>query len=263
MVSAGPDTGRVAPRVAPRKTAVFRAVAGLTRTRHKTARRLIATLGAGQDHHSRPAAILGLPTLETGSRVAAGWEPFTVEGIKDTVSVEPTTAKRFHENAERANDNRAPATDRGDGPLWHWVERYAPADRPTQRALHRACRSALHRLGGELNSPEAARLTPRIVERTIDRYLAQLLGVAEPRGRVARARLKVHAMTLRRAPVDRPAADGLIAPVSMAAAGPHRRAAPSGRLQPANANPGPTRAPASAPLLPPEAPLEMPEQDLS
>jgi hypothetical protein len=226
-------------------------------------RRLIATLGTGQDHHSRPVAILGLPTLETGSRMAAGWEPFTVEGIEDTVSVEPTTATRFHETDERTNDGRVPATDGGDGPLWYWVERYAPADQPTQRALYRACRSALHRLRGDLNSPEAARLTPRIVERTIDRYLAHLLGVDEPYGRIARARLKVHAMTHRRAPVDQPEAHGLIAPVRMAAAGPRRRPAPSGRLQPANANPVPTRAPAPAPLLPPEAPLDMPEQDLS
>ena len=167
--------------------------------------------------------------------MAAGWEPFTIEGIEDTVSAEPTTAKRLHETDARVADARVPGTEGRDGPLWYWVARYAPANRPTQRALYRACRSALHHLHGELESPEAARLTPRIVERTIDRYLAHLLGVAEPPGRVARGRLKVHAMTSRSAPVGRPA----------------------------NANPAPTRAPAPAPLLPPEAPLDMPEQDLS
>jgi len=195
--------------------------------------------------------------------MAAGWEPFTIEGIEDTVSVEPTTAKRLHETDARVADARGPGTERGDGPLWHWVARYAPADRPTQRALYRTSWSALYHLRGDLESPAAARLTPRIVQRTIDRYLAHLLGVAEPRGRVARARLKVHAMTSRRAPVDRPAANGQIAPVRMAGAGPRRRSGPLDRPRPANANPAPTRAPAPAPLLPPEAPLEMPEQDLS
>lgn len=215
----------------------------------------------GQDRCARPAAILGLATFDIGSRMAAGWEPFTVEGIEDTVSVEPTTATRFHEPAERANEGRVPVTDRGDGPLWHWVERDAPADRPAQRALYRACRTALQQLRGDPGSPEVARLAPRIVERTIDRYLAHLLGVAEPRGRRARARLKVHAMVNRRAPADRPAAGAQITPAHMADVGPRRPAAAPVRLRPANANHGPTRAP--APLLPPEAPLEMPEQDLS
>jgi hypothetical protein len=181
--------------------------------------------------------------------MAAGWEPFTLEGIEDTVSVEPTTATRFHESAERPKEGRAPVTDPGDGPPWHWVERDAPADRPAQRALHRACRTALRQLRGDPGSPEVAHLTPRIVERTIDRYLAHLLGVAEPRGRRAGARLKVHAMVNRRAPAQMPGV------------GPRRPAAAPVGPRPANANHGPTRAP--APLLPPEAPLEMPEQDLS
>jgi hypothetical protein len=50
------------------------------------------------------------------------------------VSVQPTTATRVHETAKRANDGGVPATAGGDGPLLYWVERYAPADRPTQRA---------------------------------------------------------------------------------------------------------------------------------
>lgn len=177
------------------------------------------------------------------------------------MSVEPTTATRSRETSEPANEGRDPVTDRGDGPLWHRVERYAPADRPAQRALYRACRTALQQLRGDPISPEVARLTPRIVERKIDRYLAHLRGVAEPRGRRARARLKVHAMTNRRAPVDRPAAGAQIAPAHMVGVGPRRPAAAPDRPRPANANHGPTRAP--APLLPPEAPLEMPEQDLS
>jgi hypothetical protein len=72
-------------------------------------------------------------------------------------------------------------------------------------------------------------------------------------------------MIRRRAPVDGPAASAQITPVRMAGAGPRRRFAPTGaqagRSRPANANSAPTPAP--APLLPPEAPLEMPEQDLS
>jgi hypothetical protein len=179
------------------------------------------------------------------------------------VSVEPTTAQRLHETAERAADARVNGSAADDGPLWHWVERYVPSDRATQRALHRACRAALQQLRGDLQSPNTVRLTPRIVERTIDRYLSHLLGVAEPRGRRARARLKVRAMIRRRAPVDGPAASAQITPVRMAGAGPRRRVGTVASLRPANANPAPERAPSPAPLLPPEAPLEMPEQDLS
>lgn len=182
------------------------------------------------------------------------------------MSVEPTTAKRLRESAElrdggsRAGDGDAAADERR---LSHWVARYAPADPATQRALHRACRQALTQLGGDPEGRHPARLTPRIVERTIDRYLADLLGIAQPRGRRARARLKVHAMTSRRAPVDRPAATGEVTPLTMAGPTRRRRPGPLDRLQPANTNPAPDSAPAPAPLLPPEAPLEMPEQDLS
>jgi hypothetical protein len=66
--------------------------------------------------------------------MAAGWKPSTGEGVEDTVSVQPTTATRVHETAKRANDGGAPATAGGDGSLLYWVERYAPADRPTQRS---------------------------------------------------------------------------------------------------------------------------------
>ncbi|MBK1668826.1 hypothetical protein CKO28_12370 [Rhodovibrio sodomensis] len=183
--------------------------------------------------------------------------------------MEPTIAKRLAETAPGSGAGTAAKHPAGpveveDGRLWRWVARYAPADRWTQRALHRTCRNALKQMRGDPESPAAARLAPERlaperVERTIDRYLAQLLGVGEPSHR--RARLKVHAMMQRKAPVDRPAALGRIAPEQMAGARLGRPSGPLGRLRAANANRAPDRGP--APLLPPEAPLEMPEQDLS
>ena len=180
--------------------------------------------------------------------------------------VEPTTAKHLPDRTDRVVEAAATqTTDRPRGAeeqdrrLWDWVVRYAPAEPATQRALYRACAGALAQLRADAPDREAVRLMPRIVERTIDRYLARLLGVAEPFGRQARARLKVYAMTGRHAPVNRPAANAKVVPVRMDAGTPRRGSGAPGRATPANRNP----APEPAPLLPPEAPLEMPEQDLS
>ena len=154
----------------------------------------------------------------------------TTEGIEETVSVEPMTAKRhprpadltdgatdLTEGESRAGDGGA-AAEVDERRLWHWVARLAPADPATQRAVQRACRKAL----GQRGDPEARHLgwpSLRRAERTIGGYLA--------------------------------------------APAPRRRPGPLGRLRPANTNPGSDDAAVPVPLLPPEAPLEMPEQDLS
>jgi hypothetical protein len=147
----------------------------------------------------------------------------TTEGIEETVSVEPTPAKRhprptdLADGESRAGDGGA-AAEVDERRVWHWVARHASADPATQRAVQCACRNAL----GQRGDPEASyvgRLFLRLAERTIGGHLA--------------------------------------------APAPRRRPEPLGRLRPANTNPDPGDAPIPAPLLPPEAPLEMPEQDLS
>ncbi|WP_211234258.1 hypothetical protein [Rhodovibrio salinarum] len=168
------------------------------------------------------------------------------------MAFEPTTAEHLPVTAgepagEEVEDRR----------LWEWVVRYAPADRPTQRALYRACHDALKEVRVDAREPDGGRLIPRVVERTLDRYLARLLGTAEPRSRRERAKIKVLAMTQRRAPVYRPAPIQSVTPLSMA--GPNPRNSPIA----ANTDTVASRRRIPAPLLPPEAPLDMPEQDLS
>lgn len=165
------------------------------------------------------------------------------------MSIEQTTAERLPTSGTAREHGRVDSVR-----LWQWVVRYAPADRATQRALYQACANALAQVNVDQYDTSGRRLIPRIVERTIDRHLAQLLGVSEPRGRRARARLKVLAMTRRRAPVDQPAADAQVTPLTMASP-----TDPDGGTSARS----PERQPTPANLLPPEAPLEMPEQDLS